>query len=239
MEWLTDILLVLGRILTILPLLLIVTLFMGKRPIGEVPVFDFIIIITLGSVAGADIAEPKVEHIPIAVAIVVIGLLQKIVSKWAIKSRKFGRLVTLEPTIVFHHGKLHVKNLRKIGYSIDNVLHLLREKDIFDLNEVEIAIVESNGKLTVMKKPNYQAVTLQDLDIQKQSPGIALPVIVDGQVYRDVLQYQKLDEKWLEQELVKRGVTAHQVFLATLNHDQHLYLTLKAEGESGVPPLYH
>lgn len=239
MEWLTDILLVLGRIVTILPLLLIVTLFMGKRPIGEVPVFDFMIIITLGSVAGADIAEPKIEHIPTAIAIIAIGLLQKVVSKWVIQSRTFGRLVTFEPTVVFHNGKLLVQNLRKIGFSIDNILQMLREKDIFHLEEVETAIVEANGKLTVQKKANHQVATLQDLDLQKESMGIALPVIVDGQVYGDVLQFQKLDNQWLEQELVKKGVTANQVFLATLNRNHELFLTLKAEGDAGAPPLHH
>lgn len=239
MEWLNDILLILGRIVTILPLLLVVTLFMGKRPIGEVPVFDFMIIITLGSVAGADIAEPRIEHIPTAIAIIAIGLLQKIVSKWVIQSRKFGRLVTFEPTVVFHNGKLLVQNLKKIGFSIDNILQMLREKDIFHLDEVETAIVEANGKLTVMKKMNHQPATLQDLGIQKASTGIALPVIVDGQVYGDVLAFQSLDERWLEQELVKKGVTANQVFLATLNRDHKLFLTLKVEGEAGAPPLHH
>ncbi|MGV2685812.1 DUF421 domain-containing protein, partial [Clostridium perfringens] len=77
MELLKDLLLVLGRIYTIYPLLLGVTLFMGRRSIGELPVFDYIIILSLGSVIGADIADPKIEHIHTAFAIVVIGVLQK------------------------------------------------------------------------------------------------------------------------------------------------------------------
>ena len=99
MELFSESLIVIGRVCSILPLLLIVTLFMGKRSIGELPVFDFMVIITLGSVAGADIAEPNVHHIPIAVAIVTLGVLQRIVSQWSGVSRRFGKRVTFEPTI--------------------------------------------------------------------------------------------------------------------------------------------
>lgn len=95
MEGFGESMLVIGRVCTIIPLLLLVTLFMGKRSIGELSVFDFIIIITLGSVAGADIAEPDVRHISIAVAVLTLGILQRVVSQLSVdcaqKSRAAGR----------------------------------------------------------------------------------------------------------------------------------------------------
>lgn len=144
-----DMLLILGRIVTIIPLLLFTTLFMGKRAIGELPVFDFLIVIILGALVGADIAEPDIKHLPTAFAIIAIGIFQRIVTRWKISNHKIGRLLTFEPTVVLQNGKFVNKNLKKIRYSIDNILQMLREKDVFDINEVETAIIEANGALSV------------------------------------------------------------------------------------------
>lgn len=94
LELLKDVALVLGRVVTILPLLLFVTLFMGKRAIGELPVFDFLIIITLGAVVGADIADPDIHHLSTVITIITIGILQKIVTNWKISNRKLRKLLT-------------------------------------------------------------------------------------------------------------------------------------------------
>src|SRR5690606_24838184 len=121
-------------IVTIIPLLLFTTLFMGKRAIGELPVFDFLIVIILGALVGADIAEPDIKHLPTAFAIIAIGVFQRIVTRWKISNRKIGRLLTFEPTVVLQNGKFVNENLKKIRYSIDNILQMLREKDVFDIN---------------------------------------------------------------------------------------------------------
>lgn len=127
-EVLKDILLVYGRIFTILPLLLMATLFMGKRSIGELPVFDFLVIITLGAIVGADIADPTIKQIPTAAAVIALAILQRIVTATVIKYRRIGKALTFEPTIVIENGELIVNNLRKINYSIDNILQMLRRK---------------------------------------------------------------------------------------------------------------
>ena len=160
-----DMLIIFVRILTILPLLLFITIFMGKRAIGELPVFDFLIIVILGALVGADIADPNIKHLPTAIAIVFIGIFQRIVANWKISNRKIGRLLTLEPTVVIQNGKFIHKNLKEIRYSIDNILQMLREKDVFDINEVETAIIEGNGALSVLKKPHKNFVTREDMSI--------------------------------------------------------------------------
>ncbi|MED1726247.1 DUF421 domain-containing protein [Brevibacillus parabrevis] len=240
MELFSESLIVIGRVCSILPLLLVVTLFMGKRSIGELPVFDFMVIITLGSVAGADIAEPNVHHIPIAVAIVTLGVLQRIVSQWSVVSRRFGKMVTFEPTVVYYNGEFLVDQLKKIRYSLDNVLQMLREKDIFDLAEIDMAIIEANGRLTVLKKSAQQTVTRQDLQIKTASTGISLPVIIEGKICAEVLTYRERDENWLLQELNKNGVAVEQVFLATLNRQNDLlFFEQHPKHQRQVPPVHH
>ncbi|MFP7253946.1 hypothetical protein SFC02_06545 [Terribacillus goriensis] len=120
-DFIHDNLIVIGRIITIIPLMLVVTLYMGKRAIGEMPVFDFLIIVILGALVGADIADPEIEHLPTAVAIIAIGLFQKAIVKWKISNHKIGKLLTLGPTIVIQDGILLHENMQKIQYSIDNI----------------------------------------------------------------------------------------------------------------------
>jgi uncharacterized membrane protein YcaP (DUF421 family) len=156
-----DYLIVFFRIITILPLLFVMTLLMGKRQVGELPVIDFIIAITLGSVVGADIADPSIHHGPTVLAVVVIALFQYVVSRANIKKRLFNHWLTLEPTIIISNGQLLRSHLERIRFPLDTVLEMLRQKGIFNLNEVEFAIVEPNGKLSVLKKNPVQPALRQ------------------------------------------------------------------------------
>jgi uncharacterized membrane protein YcaP (DUF421 family) len=228
MELMKELLLVTGRILTIIPLMLLVALYMGKRSIGELPVFDFLVIITLGAVVGADIADPKIQHIHTAVAIVLIGLLQKIVSKAVIKHRKLGHLITFEPTIVIQEGILIYKNLKKLRYSVDNVMQMLREKDVFNLSEVHLGIIEANGRLSVLKKDCNSYVTLEDLNLSKKSPILSYPIIIDGTIHRDVLKKLHLSEQWLKDELAGINIEkTEEVLFASVNDKKELHISLK------------
>lgn len=236
-ETIKDLLLVGGRIVTILPLLLATTLFMGKRSIGELPVFDFLIIIALGAVVGADIADPNIEHIPTAFAIIVIGLVQRVVSTMAIKHRKFGRAITFEPTVVVSKGNMLVDNLRKVNYSIDNILQMLREKDIFHLGEVELAILEANGRLSVYKNPKSAPITSEDLGLVKPPKGVAYPLILEGTVSDQVLAYLHKDNAWLAEQLLAQGINKNDVFYASV--DENLTLHVSRTSSHPVPPIHH
>nr|WP_156476102.1 DUF421 domain-containing protein [Sporosarcina psychrophila] len=213
---------------------------MGKRAIGELPVFDFLIVIILGALVGADIAEPDIKHLPTAFAIIAIGVFQRIVTRWKISNRKIGRLLTFEPTVVLQNGKFVNENLKKIRYSIDNILQMLREKDVFDINEVETAIIEANGALSVLKKPQKNSVTLEDMNIIKPTSTISFPVIVEGTLYTDVLRDVNLDEAWLKQELDNQGVNdLKDVFFASINRNLELHISLKNEKNLAIPTIKH
>ncbi|MDF2558277.1 MAG: hypothetical protein K0R71_2105 [Bacillales bacterium] len=242
MELVKELFVLVGRIITILPLMLVVILIMGKRSIAELPVFDFLVIIVLGAVVGADIADPEIKHIHTAVAIVLIGIFHIIVSKLKIKYRKFGHIITFEPTIVIQQGKFIVKNLKRIRYSIDNVLQMLREKDIFDINDVHLGIVESNGNISVLKKPNKSEVTIEDLNIKKGSNSISYPIIMEGIVNKIVLSKLSLTEEWLNQQLTSLGIKdKREVFYASISSAKILHVSLKnyMEDQAQLPPIYN
>lgn len=229
MELLKDMGLVFLRIVTIFPLLLFVTLFMGRRSIGEMPVFDFLIILALGAVVGADIADPKIQHIPTAFAILSIGIVQKIFSAWVIRSRWFGKLVTFEPVIVIHQGKMIQKNVKKLKYSVDNILQMLRENQVFNIADVHLAVIEGNGKLSVLEKSNTQI-----------APSISYPLIKEGKIEKNILPKLDLEESWIHDQLKREKIRLEEIFLATINEQHILNVTRydKKENQS-LPPVYH
>ncbi len=135
-------LLVFVRLVSIMALLLIATLFvMGKQPIGELPVFDFLVLIVMGSIVGADIADPDIEHLPTAFAVVVLACVQRLFSFLSMRFRKFRKIIAFEPTVILHNGKLIHRNIKRIHYSVDEILMLLRERSIFDIDAVEYGIL--------------------------------------------------------------------------------------------------
>ncbi|WP_017471294.1 DUF421 domain-containing protein [Amphibacillus jilinensis] len=225
MTVISEIGLVIGRILTIIPLLLAVVLFMGKRAIGQLPVFDFIIIIVLGSVVGADIADPDIDHLPTAVAVLAIAGFQRLIANRKLANRKLNQLLTFEPTVIIHEGKFIYPHVKRIKYTIDNILQMLREKDIFDIGEVETAIIEPNGNLSVLKKKGGQA-------------SEAYPIIMDGVIERDILKFVKVDEKWVLDQLTRLGITdLGSVFFASININHELHISLKNQVQPQVPPI--
>ena len=229
METLFDMAKVLGRIITILPLMLFMALFMGRRSIGELPVFDYLIILSLGAVVGADIADPKIEHIHTAFAIIAIALLQRVVSEISIRNVKFRKWITFEPVIVVKDGKINAKNLKQIKYTVDNILELLREHGVFNLEEVQLAVVEANGKLSVYKKPEHAPVTPRDLNIAKPKGSIAYPLIIEGRIIQKTLDSLNLKETWLLEQLNCQGKKLDEVFVAMVVENRQLQISTRNE----------
>lgn len=228
------------RIGTVFPLLLAMTLFMGRRSIGELPVFDFLIILTLGSVVGADIAEPDIQHLPTAYAIVLIALLQKGVAIASVRYRLFGRLVTFEPLVMIHEGILQFSNLKKAKYSVDNILQMLREEQVFDIALVHLAVLEANGRLSVMLRPDAAPATAAQVNAPADKPDLSYPVIMEGKIQAAVLAYLGLNEDWVRLQLQAQSARMENVFIGLV--DKHKQLTLHAyypASNTMIPPIHH
>ncbi|WP_338083094.1 DUF421 domain-containing protein [Bacillus tianshenii] len=240
MELIGDLMKVMLRIVTIMPLMLLVTLFMGKRSIGELPVFDFLVILTLGSVVGADIADPEIHHLPTVGAIIGIALLQKIIAWWKIKNRKVGGFLSFEPTLVIYEGQFHIHNMRKISYSIDNVLQMLRQKDVFRVEDVHFALVEANGDMSVKLKPEKEAMKVEHNNGSPVRNAVEFPVIIDGLIQKEALHYKGLNEAWLREELLKQKIAdVKEVFYAAVNEQNRLHVCLRTSDKTETLPIFH
>jgi uncharacterized membrane protein YcaP (DUF421 family) len=225
-----DYLVVLWRAVTLIPLFLVVSLIMGKRHIGELAVFDLVITVTLGAVAGADLADPNVPHSPTLFAIVLLGGIHFLLSRYILRSRKIGHWVTMDPTIMIQHGVIRWDSLAKLRYSVDQLLSHLREKDVFDLSDVEYAVLEPNGALSVLKKADRQTVTVGDAGLKPTPAGLPVPVVLEGRVHRQGLEALGRDRSWLSNLLQSLGYKdPREVFLAMVDKNGNLYVSPLAQ----------
>lgn len=225
-----DYLIVTIRVFTIFPLFFFLTLLMGKRQVGELTVIDFIIVITIGSVVGADIADPSIHHGPTALAIILIAIFQIIVSWVKTKSRLFNHWITFEPTIMIQNGQILRSHLKQNRITLDHLVEMLREKNIFNINEVEFAILEPSGTLSVLKKAQYDVPTIRDLGLHAEYKGVATPIIVEGKPFLPGLRFTTLDETTLLNAL--KGMDIHgfeDVFFASMNTDGSFHISLYTE----------
>ena len=146
----------------------------------------------------------------------------------ALKSRKARKWVSGKPTVVIENGKILEQNLRKLKLTLDTLSQELREKNIFDFGEVDYAVLELNGKISVLKKPEYLPVIRKDLGISSSSKTtFPIELIMDGEIIFDNLRANSLTEKWLFEELNNRGLSVAEVSYAvkttggTLFFDQY------------------
>lgn len=204
------------RTVGLMVLFLAVALILGKRHIAEMSVLDVITLITLGSVAGADLADPKVPHGPTILAVVLIALFHVAITKLTLKRRIVGRWLSFDPTVVIQRGVILKDNLDKLRYPVDKLISHLRLANVFDLAEVTYAILEPDGQLSVQKNPSTSS---------NRPPELPLAVIMEGRISRANLRALGLTEPWLRAELGRSGYVEHEVFLAMATPSGQFYLS--------------
>ena len=208
-------------------ILLLLTRLLGKQQVSQLTFYEYLNGITFGSIA-ANMATDDLANAPDHfVGLVTYGFLTLLVSWLALKNRKVRKALAGEPVIVIQDGNILEDNLRKMHMDLDELTMLLRAENIFDYKELELAIIEQSGALSVLKKPLYQEVTRQDLHVRAKSKGLAVEVIIDGQIVYENLRAMDLDGKWLVAQLRQRKIAnASQVCLATVNKQRQLQIDL-------------
>lgn len=211
--------------------ILIYARILGKQQIGELTFFEYINGITFGSIAGvlATDVEPKRTMFHL-IGLSLFALLTFVAGYLSLKSRPVRKVIAGEPTIVIHNGKILEEKMGKMQYNMDELLAQLREKQVFDVGDVEFAIVEPTGGLSVQLKAEAKPVTRKDLQLSSGYEGISVELVMDGEVINQNLRQIGLDENWLLEQLKQRGVTSlDEVTLAVLASDGGLYLDSKKD----------
>lgn len=201
---------------------------MGRKQIAQLTYFDYVLGITIGSIAASASVDKDMTVLQGCFSIVIWSLLTILISITALKNIKLRLLINSEPLLIINKGKVIYKNMKKAKYNIGDLLMQLRVKDIFYITDVETAILEPDGKLSVLKKADKAAVTAEDLNIKKPEAGIMTDIILDGNIlYTHLPQVQK-DEYWIFQQLKTRNINnINDVVYAGLQADGKVYIVTK------------
>jgi uncharacterized membrane protein YcaP (DUF421 family) len=205
--------------------LLIFARVLGKQQISQLTFFDYVLGITIGSIAASLTTDLTSRAWPHWVGLLTwagLGFIMELITnKWIYA----GKYIDGEPTIVIMKGRIMEEALKKMKYRATDLMELLRNKDVFDLNQVEYAIIEPNGQLSVLKKAQYQPLTPKDMNIKVSPSQINTEIIYNGIIFHQNLEDLNKDVKWLMRELKKHSIKdAKEVFLATLDPSGNLYI---------------
>jgi len=206
--------------------LLILTRLAGKKQIGQMTVFTYITGIALGNMAGDMIIHKDVEIMDGVIGMTLWSVLIFLMEYLSLNLPGVRVLLDGEPVLVIKKGVVQAKELKNMRLNMDDLTMLLREKDVFSIREVQYAILEPHGELSVVKKAVKQQASKEDLNLQPQEPAY-LPgeIITDGKVIlRNLREFGK-SEEWLRQELSVQGISsAKDVLYAELEEDGTLFV---------------
>ncbi|CAM2963948.1 DUF421 domain-containing protein [Hathewaya histolytica] len=205
--------------------LLILARILGKQQISQLTFFDYVLGITIGSTAATMTSELDSPLWPHLVGLFVwfgLGFLMQLIT---LKSRYVSKIMEGEPEIVIMEGKIMENVLRKMRYRVSDLMEQLRIKGIFDLSEIQYAILECDGGVSVVKKAENDPVTLKDLKLKPDKTGINIELIYDGKIVEQNLKDLNRNKAWLEKKLKEQNVNDYkEVFLATVNPKGEVYI---------------
>lgn len=207
--------------------LVILTRLIGKKLLSQMTYFDFVVGITIGTISATYITI-AVKGMWVLISPVLMTFLTVLLGYITTKSLTTRKILEGEPVVVMQNGKILEKNMLKLRYHIDDLEMQLRDKGVFDFGQVEFAILEPHGQLSVLKKSQFNPVTPKDLNLSTGYQGLASEIIKDGQILKQNLKQNNLTLDWLYQKLREQNINdVSSVFYASLNTDGSLYVDLR------------
>ncbi|GAB6179881.1 DUF421 domain-containing protein [Desulfotomaculum defluvii] len=210
-------------------MLIILSRIIGKKLLSQLTFFDFVIGILIGTITGTFVTT-EIKGLWVLLSPVYLTLLVVAIAFLTVKSLPARKLLEGEPVVVIQNGKILEHNMLKLRYHLDDLEMQLREKDIFDITEVEFAVLEPHGYLSVQKKSQYLPVTMKDLGKPTSYKGMATEIIKDGEVLEQNLKQNNLNFGWLYNNLSQRGIRdISTVTYASLQSDGTLYTDIRED----------
>ncbi len=203
------------RTVLLYAIILIMFRLMGKRQISELQTSELVVTLLISDIAAIpmqDIDQPMISGI---LPILVLLICEIFISMIMLKHRGFRNLLCGNPVVLVKDGRLSQKAMKDLRLSIDDLYSALRQKDVFRLEEVSAAIAETNGKISVYKKPAEQTVTAGQMHLNQPDTGLEAVVISDGEIAQQSLAFCGLTETWLRDQLSRKGLRVQDVFIMT------------------------
>ncbi len=218
---------ILIRTIIIYIFLLTIMRIMGKRQLGELEISELVSTLLLSDIASLPITDQSIPLAYAIIPIVAITTFEVVMSVLLTKVPLFRNILSTRPSVLICQGVVDRKEMMKNRISIDELLSELRQKSISDISEVEYAIIEQNGKMTVFPKRLYAQPTSEELGLSPKEHGICHVLIADGRINRHGLLCTQKSEAWVVDTLKERKTTPKEVFLMTLDDSDKLTVIKK------------
>ena len=200
---------------------------MGKRQLGELQPSELVITILVSNIATLSLEDTEIPLLHGILPILLLVCFEVLVSWLTLKSVRMRRLVSGSPQVIIRGGVIDQQKLHELRFSLDDLMTSLRTAGIFSASEVQYAVVETNGTVSVMQKPAYQPAEKGDVGAASPAADPPQMLVADGQLREEALQALGRDKAWLESLLHGAGIRLQEVFLLTADRDGVRTLTRK------------
>lgn len=202
---------------------------MGKRQIGELQPTELVITILLSQIASVPLQSQEIPLVNTLTVIFFLVALEILCSAVNMKSKAFRTFLQGSPILIIREGRIIRSQLKKVRFTVEDLTEALRQKDIFDINQVQYAYIETNGSLSVLIKNAHSPVTISDADIKKAEAQLPCLVISDGKIIKGEFQYCAMTSKKLEGILKKENTALEDVMLMTAEKSGNYNIIRKAD----------
>ena len=208
------------RTILVLIILFFITKMMGKKQISELNFFDYIVGITIGSIAADISLDIEKNMIAGIAALFIYGFISYIISFVSIKSILARRFFIGVPTVLVEKGKIIESGLKKSKIDVNDLLMVARENGYFNLDEIDYALMEVNGNISFLPKENDKPVTKKDMKIKCNNEGLTVNAIIDSKYMVNNMKAINKDKEWLDHELKVNGYDNYDnILLATIDNN--------------------
>ncbi len=207
--------------------LIVVMRIMGKRQLGELELSELITTLLFSEIATTPITTPDSRLVDAIVPIGIIAALEILLSLIMIKFPKLKRIFSSGPSVIIQKGRINKKEMLKSRLTLDELISQIRQCGIFDLCEVDYAILEENGKITVVPKASQRPPTVNDIGITVNDSGVMHIIVSDGKINDYNLRLVGRDRKWLESFLKKQELKPQNVFCMTVDDAKNTFIQTK------------
>lgn len=202
---------------------------MGKRQISDLQTSELVVTFLISNIASIPMQNASIPLFTGLIPIIILVVCEIVFSNIMLKSCKFRRFICGNPVVIINHGKIDQKIMRELRMSTEDLFEQLRQLDIFDINDVDFAIVETNGQMSIMKKPNKQQVDAGMLGLKLSAQELTTVIVSDGEISKSSLSLCNLTEKWLKEILKKQNLNLKDVFIMTADKNKNFNIIKKED----------
>lgn len=195
--------------------LFFLTKLMGAKQVSQMTMFDYAVGITIGSVA-AELATDLEDPVDSLTALIIYGLAAFGITLWTEKSLKARRVISGKPIILMENGQIYRDNLKKARIDLSEFLTYCRIEGWFDLNQIQCAVMEHNGVISILPKETARPATPSDLDLLPKQTYVQTPFVMDGKLLKGNIRQAKKEESWVHRKLLRQGYKEEKDVLLAL-----------------------